>query len=97
MTDTLDSMGAWSEDSAEAWLPKSFHDRTSAKTLYMGENGCDWIEIRCRSCWIYPDYESPWEGQTGTATWRECKPNEFPEAIEAWALSWVRTPARRGA
>ncbi len=98
MTDTLDYMGAWSEDSSEAWLPKEFHDRTSAKKLYMGENDCDWIEIRCRSCWIYPDYDSPWEGQPGAPTWRETiQPNTQDEAIEAWALSWVRTPQRKEA
>lgn len=83
---TLDSMGAWSDSEPIAWLPKSHHDRNSARQLFMAETGCYWTDVRCRTVWIYPDYDHPWQGEEGCPTWFECGPKNVA-AIEAWRVS----------
>jgi hypothetical protein len=83
---TLDSMGAWTEAMDIAWLPKRLHDRNSARALFRAESGCDFIDVRCRTVWIYPDYDNPWLGEPGVPTWTECD-RDRAAAIEAWRVS----------
>jgi hypothetical protein len=90
--ETLDSMGAWSEHGATAWLPREFYaTRGLARQLFdaeAGPFGVDWPRIRVLARHVRCDLTR----DRDAGRWVECE-SDAPGAVAVWRCE---APSREG-